>query len=509
MNLRIWYRRESTLYWLAACTSLVLSIWIASQQSIINPDAICYLLSAESIAHRGIKEAMNLCGQAKWPFYSVIIYSVVKATHLSYPTAAYLANSFFSLISVIMFILIVKELGGNLRTMWFAALTILLSHEFNGVREYIVRDHGFWAFYLSSLWLLLCFFRKPDWPKALLWNISIFIAALFRIEGAIFLFLLPFLSFFYIHYTWSQRFKLFYRLNTVTILVVVFIGSVLLTHLNAATYFGRLQDLLNQIQNGFFLVTQQYQLTKLKLASQVLSHDSMMNAGEVFFIMMLGWYFLSVVNNLSWIYSLLVFYAWRRRLVYFPFSSRWVLAAYLLINMIITAGFLFEHLFLSKRYLIGLSLVLMLWVPFALNYIYERSHKIRYQISFTLCLLLMSVTALGGIFDFGYSKDYIREAGVWIAQHIPEKAVLYANDYQLMYYSQHFNEDIFTKLPLYVQGNAIKEEKWDQYEYIALRLNKKDPNRYLNIVQGKQWQLIATFQNKRGDKVNIYKGQRP
>ena len=57
------------------------------------------------------------------------------------------------------------------------------------------------------------------------------------------------------------------------------------------------------------------------------------------------------------------------------------------------------------------------------------------------------LSALGGIVDFGYSKAYIHTAGDWLAAHVPAKATLYANDYQLMYYSQHFGKRLFETFP--------------------------------------------------------------
>ena len=76
--------------------------------------------------------------------------------------------------------------------MWLAAGVILLSHELNSVREYIIRDHGFWTFYLSSLFFLLRFFKKPIKSYALGFSLSLAIATLFRVEGSLFLLFLPF-----------------------------------------------------------------------------------------------------------------------------------------------------------------------------------------------------------------------------------------------------------------------------------------------------------------------------
>src|SRR5262245_59313795 len=128
------YQRESFIYLFAVVTSFILSIIVARGQDIINPDAVCYLSSAQMIGNEVLQQAMHLCSQANWPFYSLLIYGFVKFTHVSYVMAGYTIDAVFSALSVFLFISIVKKLGGSRRILWLAALTILLSHEFNNVR---------------------------------------------------------------------------------------------------------------------------------------------------------------------------------------------------------------------------------------------------------------------------------------------------------------------------------------------------------------------------------------
>src|SRR3990167_7645795 len=95
-------RMGGRVYLTAASLSIILSCWAALRESVVNPDAICYLQSAAAMSS-GLKAAMHLCPQAMWPFYSMLIYGVVSITHLSWVTAAYFLNGFFSCISVLMF----------------------------------------------------------------------------------------------------------------------------------------------------------------------------------------------------------------------------------------------------------------------------------------------------------------------------------------------------------------------------------------------------------------------
>ncbi|MBV9575594.1 MAG: hypothetical protein JO149_03120 [Gammaproteobacteria bacterium] len=493
-SLYAFIRQERFLYFFAAIASVLLSLWLYSQETVINPDAICYLLSAENIATAGIRGAMQLCGQAQWPFYSAFIYGLAQILPVSYQTSAYLLDSFFSLLSVLTFILIVKELGGCKRTLWLAAGVILLAHQFNDVRESIIRDHGFWAFYLASFFFLLRYFHHPRYLTACAFNLSLLIAALFRIEGFIFLAILPFLALFASSYTWRERLQHFFSLASFPILMSMMLSVYLLLHPQAIAKLGRLADLTYQVQHGLMAITARFLQMKTALAHSVLTTDSVNDASSVLILVFIAWYALSVISNLSLLSALLVIYAWRNKVPALSRSAFLVLSGYISINLLVTFLFLVERVFLSNRYLLALSLVLMLWVPFALNALFkERRHL------FVLAAILMCLTSLGGVVNFGHSKAYIRSAGDWLAANVPSTANLYVNDYQLMYYSQHFGKRIFAVISEYQTINAMKNAKWKHYDYLALRLNAKEKLPPINLTP------IQIFRNKRDDRVEIYR----
>ena len=70
------------IYLMAGLFSIMLSCWIAMRESVINPDGICYVLSAGAFGQSGIGAAMHLCAQAMWPFYSALIYTFSKISFL-------------------------------------------------------------------------------------------------------------------------------------------------------------------------------------------------------------------------------------------------------------------------------------------------------------------------------------------------------------------------------------------------------------------------------------------
>jgi hypothetical protein len=491
-------RREAVrgIYFIAALVSIVLAFDGSWRASVINPDGICYLQSAATLASAGLHDAMQICGQAKWPFYSMLIFGVVSVTKLSYISAAFFLNGLLSLVSVLTFIYITHLLGANRRVMWFAAATILLMHEFNSVREYVIRDHGFWAAYLVAIAGLIHYFRAPSWRYALLWSAATIVATLFRVEGILFLLLMPFTAFF----AGQNRVEKFLQLNCLTLIIAASLSLLALAS-HSALHANRLGEIEFQFAHGVAALVRDFHIHSAALGQYVLNGYSARDASWILALMLIAWYVASFVINLSFVYTGLALFAMWRKLLPLDRAALLVVLGYFAVNVLITAPFLVEYMFLSKRYLLGMSLLFMLWVPFTLDYL--QRHVATRKVIFPAVILLMVLTALGGIFDFGYSKTYVRKAGEWLADNLPANANLYSNDLQVLFYSRHFGSDIFAKANAYADSNALADEKWRQYDYLALQVSRK------NLAALQQIHLIPykIFANKRGDEVVIYKRQ--
>ena len=253
-----------------------------------------------------------------------------------------------------------------------------------------------------------------------------------------------------------------------------------------------------------------YLAAKSALATYVLNSDAVKHAGLVLGGMLVTWYVLSLIINLSWSYALLVALGVIFKAYRFSHAAILVLAGYLVINFFVTVCFLLERMFLSKRYLIAFSLVLMVFVPFALAKLLSKAagSQAKYRLLSLVVIVGMLFSAVGGMINFGYSKAYIREAGVWIDQYIPKHAALYTNDYQLMYYSKHFGDDLFKKNIAFASGAAIEGGRVAQYDYVALRLTKNTAPVWQAKITAIPGEAIQDFHNKRGDRVVIYKVRR-
>jgi hypothetical protein len=490
-------RSDTLIYLVAGLLSLLLTYDGSLRASVINPDGICYLQSAATFGSANWHEALHVCGQAQWPFYSLLIYGLSALTHISFVSAAFVLNGVFSLISVLAFIYLVKLLNGNKQVLWFAAIAILLMHEFNSVREYVIRDHGFWAFYLVSVVALIRYLRAPLVRDALFWNVSLLLATLFRVEGVLFLLLMPFVVF----VNDGARLRQFLQLNLLTIIG----GGIALLYVVMTRHpehdVSRFSELQFQLSHGLQIISQNFHDKSAALAQAVLNDYSQRDAGMILGLMLLVWYGISIVTNLSIIYAIVAAYAFSQKLVKLDKPAKTAITGYVLINILITAPFLVEYMFLSKRYLIALSLLLLLWVPFGFAAIWERRSRLT-----ILTAGVVLVSALGGIIDFGYSKSYIRDAGLWLAQNAPASAEIYSNDFQVMYYSDHFGNSIFTKKDAYADLNTLADGKWKQYDYLAVHITKQAlPT--TQVIQAMHLTPTKIFANRRGDAIVIYEKQ--
>jgi hypothetical protein len=490
------------VYFTAAIVSVLLSYWIGSHHVVLNPDAICYLQSAELVP-QGLSAVMALCDQSTWPFYQVLIAGLVAMTKCSYEHAAFMLNGLFSLFTVLIFIRIVALFTDNKRLLWLAAVVILFAHELNVFKQDIIRDHGFWCFYLLSIFFLLRFFQQKEWLAALGWSGSLVLATLFRIEGAIFLAFIPMLTWFEWKQPWFARLKAFVQLNLPMLLVAGLVLLVAIMHPEVS--LGRLAELRShfQLSNFYTDVIQHYIALADELGRSVLGRSEN-DKYLVYFFTLVVWYISIVISGLSLIYAVLFGYAVVKKSFKAECNAKLVLWGYIALNVLLTFIFLVQNQFVSKRYIIALALTLMLWVPFALNDLIAQWSKRRWPL--VLAIIFISISGVSSVYHLGGSKQYIRAAGDWLDQNVAQTAKIYSNDYQVMYYSQHFGNQIFAKQREYADLHGLQGGQWKQYDYLAIRLNKKSLITEAKLLHELDSLPVVVFTGKHSeDQIRIYR----
>src|SRR5262249_42035397 len=144
----------------AAVLSLLLSLWAVWAQFIPNPDAALYLRSAEQFADGKWTEGI---GTFRWPFYSLLIAAMMTVTGLKAFVAAEILNALLAAVATVAFIALVGRLSnGDRLTVICAAFVILLQPHLAGDRPSVIRDNGYLAFFVVSLYLVARDQVAPD-----------------------------------------------------------------------------------------------------------------------------------------------------------------------------------------------------------------------------------------------------------------------------------------------------------------------------------------------------------
>lgn len=504
--------RSYTVYWVSALGSILLSLWTAYHNELINPDGICYLESANVFMHSGVSAATKLCSQARWPVYSILIGLGSFIAPNSLEAVAYVINGIFSLISVVAFIAIVSRLTENRKIIWLAALSILIAHDFNQLREYIIRDHGYWAMSLVAVLCFINYLHSFTWRDALLWAVTSLLATLFRVEGILFFALIPCTVFCYRNISFAQRIQAWLRLNVLPIAALLLLGVAYLFHLSLSeriitTFATRLGEVWLQITHGiplFFAATTDG-VNQLK--DYVFFNKGGLDYRISYWLAVSVWYGGNIIASIGIFYAALLIYFWHKRSLKFNSTSLLAVIAYIGVNIFITVVFFVEGLYLSKRYIMDLALLLMLFVPFALYELMTLQDltqlKRRLILGLTLGLLLL--TFVGGVINFGHSKTYIKTAGQWAAANVPASAKIYSNDIVLAYYSGHYGSAIYTAIDESEKTKTVILQRGKEYDYLLLRFVKHRGLSEQEAVHLIGKYPIMTFTNKRNDKVAIFK----
>ena len=174
-------RVDRRIYIAAAALSLLVSIWTVWAQFVPNPDAALYLRSAEQFAAGKWTEGVSTF---RWPFYSLLIAATMTVTGLKALVAAEILNAILAAIATVAFIALVGRLSnGDRLTALCAAFVVLLQPHLASDRPSIIRDNGYLAFFVVSLYLVARDQLTPAIKTKIAIAAAIVISGLFRIEG--------------------------------------------------------------------------------------------------------------------------------------------------------------------------------------------------------------------------------------------------------------------------------------------------------------------------------------
>lgn len=496
-------RSQKFLIILAIILNCLITLISLLHNQPINVDGIIYIKAAQAFLDQGFHVAV---ATYPWPFYSIFIAITSKLTHLSLLHTGFLLNTILTSILFVTFIILIKEFGGTIIEQYLGILTLSIYPFLNHDRYNILRDFGYYAFFLLSFLFFIYYLRNIKWRDALIFTLCLLIALLFRIESILLLLLAPTIILFKNELNLKQK---------ILATIKLYVPCIILGSLGLAIVFIKYHTMNINFKdiNIFFDVLisgPSYIMTNLSAKTILIQHDIMniygQDSAKIFLAGgMIAIFFNTFFTTMNGFYTVIVCYALISKKIIIEASARLALFGFIIIYSLILFGFILTEIFLPGRYIVPLCLLLMLLIPFAFTSIYQYylNNRTRYWLPL-LFIIGLCYTIANAFGHFGTSKSYIVIAGKWIKNNTPASSQLYSNDPTLAFYSERAGT-------LYegIQNNndwliTLKNTSLNNYDYLALVIHNNELQKEKQVLSWLNKKPIQEWHNNFGDEALIF-----
>ena len=499
---------ETQLIKLLTCVSFLLAFWMMFKlHGGIDEDGVLYLEAAKRIAQGSFDQAQQLYN---WPLFPWLIAKVSSLSGSSlYHAALFLEMLFFSMATYSLLTLIL-EAGGNKITVLIAAILLFSAQYLVGhALTWIMRDQGFWAFYLSGLLFFIRFYRSGKMKDALFWQISAFIAVFFRIEAVSLLIILPFIIFFITTLDLQQRLHMFLKANVLSLLWLVGYVCSLLFFEEKITSFGRLSELTQYLAASYHQITSGIQAKSQAFAAVALNptNDEYAIYGVLF--SMLAIVVGNIISASGALTAILAFLPYPLKNTSIKTDSQTVLTWTGWINLINIIGILLTTSLLVGRYAAGLAFILIIFAAFKTEAALIQNKRSIFVAPWQkyIALFFMAFFIGKGLYKNFRPEDaennYRLAAVQWMSSNVTPEATVFYGDARLRYYANapwSGREQDWTKSIPAIQN------KEKPYDYLVLVIKKKQKNSQLEILkQLTNYQAVKEIHNQGETYVIILK----
>ena len=480
--------------------SVLMTLWLLYSGDIISRDSIRYLTDSQSLLDQGPGAALQSYGG---PLYSLFIIAVQSLSGLSLAESAYLLTLVFEAIICMTFVKLYALLKTKDARLWVAAIFILSFPAFNDYRADIIRGYGFWMFALLALYQFIRDFQSPHWLRTVVWQVFILCATLFRPEGIVLALAGPFFYLFIPDLGFRQRIEKIIRLNSVFILA----GMLLLT---ALLFSADLRVLLQKslpdqtVYLQLSSVWGNFQTASANMVEYVLPFK--FSAHYAPFILasgLLSMLFLKLISNLNLLYCGLwvsgIYQRWLK-----PTTESRIVAYFALISLLILVVFVGSRLFLSSRYTVFLLLLVGLLLVRYLDILISKLQIAKKQHWLNMLFIFMALMFFDSMISLGAKKTPIKDSSELAEQILRPGERIACNESRHLYYThKHCDKKNYLKE---TYTPAIRSKLNSQnYQYLLLWVKHKNKVMLDALSNDNQLELIASIENKKGDKGLLYK----
>jgi hypothetical protein len=490
------------LVWLLTLLGVLIAMQINYiQHGWINNDSVLYFEAARLFSTGEWKASFELWG---WPLYPALIALVHTISGFSLHFSAQALNVLFFGIATLSFLQLIRLCGGDNLTLLCGALLLFSSQYIVGdALQMLLRDQGFWAFFLTGVVFFVRFYRNLSWMDAIAWQLAMIVAMLFRVEGITYLLALPFVLMFNKNLPWSTRGYVLLKSHCVNLSAGLVITGYLFIKGLSVSHLGRLQEVFSS--RLLEELTQE-----LVLRADIMANKVLGNYLEDFAIesLMLTFLFIMAAKTISsagWITVVLAAYAGKLRQRLIEHDAWKILAAAMAIALVDMFLIILKVFVLSSRYIVPLTLMLIILAAFGLRHLAgqmsntNRSRRYKWLVAGLLVILALGMVK--NVLPKREGYHYELEAVAWLNQHNSQNLPTYYETPRLRYYAGKEFIGLGEKLNWPHLQNLIEKNQLQDYEYVLVSTNKNDPERVAFLEERlKSHVKVAEFKAVKGKK---------
>jgi len=469
---------------LAFIASLLLSIIAFQFEVTVGKDAALYLDTAKSFNENGLR---GLFSRFDWPWFSLLLAISHNLTGIELETLGYLWTALFMALCCALWVdMLVRRVPGS--AAW-ALLVVLAMPAFNQFRGDIIREQGFWCFSTLALWLALRWDERGGWKLALLMQLSVLLAALFRLEAVM---LMPALVLWCVFNIRNQGGWL--RLLQVTLPSALIATGGLFALLVLDSQF------INRITGYLNLINPQYILIRFSQMSEqiagLLRKYSANDSGKILFfgfLAVLVWTFIRLLGPFiapfllpGGIKSVRLY--WQR---FQPIALAFIF--YFAVLMI----YFIHKLFIIGRYTSFLNMLALPLTLLALVATAERFPRIS-KVFAVVCIGVM----LANVISLSAKKTHYIEAANWLKEQelpVAERTTFYFEDGRIAYYAGWgYPGSDWPEAEITLNGNSI-----EHLRYLVFEEKADSPWLLAWLNKNPDYKILAQFANAKGKTILI------
>lgn len=496
---------KQTIVLLTLLSGLVAWRIMYIQHGWINDDSTLYFEMAKRFSAGQWREGWELF---QWPLYPLLIAAFHKLTSASLLLSAQTLAVVFYCITTLSLCKLVQLAGGNKLTILCGTLLFISSTYITGdVFAMLLRDQGFWAFFLTSLVFFVRYIHHHKMADALLWQISIITATLFRIEGIAYAFFMPFILLTQRN-TWQANFKHLIKANLLHILLAtLLLITAYLTNSINTEHLGR----LNEITELFSANSPLSLIGHFKMQSNVFARDVLgsflddyAQTGLILTLLLIvAIKCLKVAGSLTAILIL----AARKNL--FTLPDRVVQNIFLTVSSIAILNasiIIFRNFVLSSRYVIAFGFIAIIFAAFHLASLFDSWHSKQRLSKWQQTLLIFSVIAIclglaKNISSKRSDHNFEQQAVAWVKEHAPANARIHYGSARLRYYA---NAPWIGRVEDSAESIKSIATEAPQHDCLVIRVESDESQKLASLKSLSSYEEVKRFSNKSDTQAMIF-----